>query len=201
MAILVKGHRVQNHCVNRLTAALALLCMALLLGIWFIWNSVQIPVLKSTDGNYTISTPNLDDDNLNIASNIEIDAYDGITDRPLFSDTRSPDQVIDESEAESNTEDSDIELEIKLVGVARVNEQQVAMVMDTSAKKLYRLKIGDEIHAWKVDGIESNSLSLSKGDKEKTVALSRIEVKNNTANKKQKNSKPLHIKANSEVQI
>ncbi len=91
-----------------------------------------------------------------------------ITDRPLFTEGRTPPEKPSESPAAVTAE---VPLRLKLEGVAITPESKVAVITDLQTNELLRLSQGMSHGNWKVTGVSEESVTIQQGAREITLTL------------------------------
>jgi hypothetical protein len=99
-----------------------------------------------------------------------LNQYNAIIERPLFIEerqftvdekvkvVRKPAPVIDD-------------LKVKALGIALTGDGILAVLKDLKNGKNLRLRIGEEIYGWRLDGVSESSFTFSRGGKEKVIAF------------------------------
>ena len=162
--------------VNRLTVLLLLLIGGLGYGLFNLWQAQASAVAGEEAGTRSakaiqnkVVTPKLPS---YLAP--PISAFNEILERPLFEDSRTRPQV----PAEVKTATPMTPLNLRLEGVAAVDERSVALVRDLTTKELHRLSIGMEYQGWVVGKIDQDMAELKRGDEIRELLLEVAETTN-----------------------
>ena len=91
-----------------------------------------------------------------------------ITDRPLFTEGRTPPEKPSEN---PKAVAANVPLRLKLEGVAITPESKVAVITDLQTGELLRLSQGMSHSNWKVTGVSEESVTIQQGGREITLTL------------------------------
>jgi hypothetical protein len=91
-----------------------------------------------------------------------------ITDRPLFTEGRTPPEKPSEN---PTAVAASVPLRLKLEGVAITPESKVAVITDLQTNELLRLSQGMSHGNWKVTGVSEESVTIQQGPREITLKL------------------------------
>jgi hypothetical protein len=99
-----------------------------------------------------------------------LNQYSAIIERPLFIEER---QFEEEKKVKVVTRPKRVieDLKVKALGIALTSEGILAVLKDLKNGKNLRLRIGEEIYGWRLDGVSESSFTFSKGGREKVIAF------------------------------
>jgi hypothetical protein len=97
-------------------------------------------------------------------------AFDEILKRPLFVPDRRPPAIPPPTAPEPEPQ---VELPVRLEGIATVGDTRVAVLRDLSNNTGLRLSEGMEFQGWKLDTIEAQRAVLSRGGQVQELILER----------------------------
>ena len=104
-----------------------------------------------------------------------IEAFAEIVERPLFMENRRPYSapapiVINEPEPQLPVE-PDITEQIILRATIIIGEKRIALIQELANGKQLRLSQGEQFNGWTLAGVETNAISMKKGDEVKQIEL------------------------------
>ena len=104
-----------------------------------------------------------------------IEAVAEIVERPLFMENRRPYTapapiVIIEPEPQLPVE-PDITEQITLRATIIIGEKRIALIQELANGKQLRLRQGEQFNGWTLTGVETNAISMKKGDVVKQIEL------------------------------
>lgn len=99
-----------------------------------------------------------------------LNQYNAIVERPLFVEER---QFEPEEEVKVVSKPKPVieDLKVQALGIALTSDGILAVLKDLKNGKNLRLRIGEEIYGWRLDGVSESSFTFSKGGREKVVAF------------------------------
>jgi Tfp pilus assembly protein PilO len=113
---------------------------------------------------------NYSQDDTNVKQLKNLNAYNAIVERPLFLEER---QFEEEKKVKVVTRPKRVieDLKVTALGIALTSDGILAVLKDLKNGKNLRLRIGDEIYGWRLDGVSESSFTFSKAGREKVIAF------------------------------
>ncbi len=133
--------------------------------VYFFMDSPESDV-SAVDSNINIGFSNKE---LKEKSLESISHYNAIIEKPLFIEDREFEK---EEEVKIVRKPKPVieDLKVKALGVALTSDGLLAVIVDLKNSKNLRLRIGDKIYGWRLDGVSESSFTFSKDGKEKVIA-------------------------------
>lgn len=99
-----------------------------------------------------------------------LNQYDAIIERPLFIEER---QFAEEQKVKVVRKPKPVieDLKVKALGIALTGDGILAVLKDLKNGKNIRLRIGEEIYGWRLDGVSESSFTFSRDGKERVIAF------------------------------
>jgi type II secretory pathway component PulC len=95
-------------------------------------------------------------------------AYDAISNRPLFSETRRPPDPVAEDAPEA---DADVLRHIGLTGVVITRERKTALVYSQKSPVMLNLQEGESLEGWHLDQVLQDRIVLSRGGETAEIVI------------------------------
>ena len=114
--------------------------------------------------------------NLGLAS---LDEFQEIVERPLFYATRRPPAPEVPEIAVQEEPQEEQEVALTLIGILAISGTQRVLIQNDDTRKVISLKPGDKIGGWLLQAIQSDKVTLRKGDDTKILPLIRNKRKPN----------------------
>lgn len=153
---------------STVTITLAILCLAL---GWLVYKETERPAPMTSTGVPVVSTGSVSDPAKIAPRNMAIvlppiDAFQGITSRPLFNVSRRPIAVDNPPPVEERAE-----LNVMLSGIVIGHSQQIAHLRSSADKRVQVLSVGDRIGGWRIEAIEPDRVVLRSGNQVETLFM------------------------------
>jgi hypothetical protein len=164
-------------------ASLTILCFILVYLLWIETKPLEVSIAPTIE--QTMSVEDESKTFPGIENTIpDINEFDEMINRPLFSETRQP--YVEEIEVEKQEEikkpnTRKTREEYSLNAVIITPAKKIAIIQTSKSKELQRIGLGESIDDWLIDSINTREIKMTRGNETKSLVL---EVKNSSPNKK-----------------
>ncbi|NIR28403.1 MAG: pilus assembly protein PilP [Gammaproteobacteria bacterium] len=97
--------------------------------------------------------------------------YEEIVRRPLFNETREPDEAAVEDETAGPSVTAGQADQLTLTGVVISGDKLIALIRDGRAGRVHRVQRGNSLGEWRLEQVEKESVTLRKGESERQLTL------------------------------
>ena len=176
-----------------LTVSLGAACVALALVVW-----AELSVEPRPErGETTATVPDPEPEPTPVRpeemtiSVLALEDYEEIVRRPLFSDTRKPQEPAENKDAGKASKGPRIVADnLVVLGVVITPEKSVAIFLDKKTKKIVKATQGTTISGWEVVEINEKGATIRLGERQTTLMLYRPDDKKKAAPKRKPRRRP-----------
>jgi len=107
---------------------------------------------------------------------LAVEEYKQITTRPLFAETRRPPAKIEQGQGKIPDPSNPLAARkdgFVLLGVAITESKRKALLRPTQGSPAQYVEEGDVFHGWRVEAVNSDSVTLKSGDQQISIRLKR----------------------------
>jgi general secretion pathway protein N len=103
----------------------------------------------------------------------DLDYYTETVERPVFYPERRPPEPESEVVVQAPEPPPAPDVELTLVGVMLTGEATAALIRDGDTNRVARLNLGEEVADWRLEQIQPQRVTLSRGDRTRELELVR----------------------------
>ncbi len=102
-----------------------------------------------------------------------LEFYSETVERPVFYPDRRPPEPEAEIVVQAPPPPPEPEVELSLVGIFLTDRSTMALILQHDTNRVARLNLGEEVANWRLEQVASQSVTLSRGEQTRELALLR----------------------------